>query len=290
MSLLSIEISARFPSNQATFYNSLNFEMELMIWWMLTLMLLFQGCIFIQPFHSHISASAIHWTVHWFFADFRFSLILNLPLVVCFYYRGVYLSNLSICKFPLQLNIEPSTDCLQISASAIHWNFHCLSADIGLILNLPLVVCLRLGPSASGFGLRPPAAALRAARLRRFAPSALRACGASWIQAWNLHLLAYEYHISNILIWALYDSVSAKHWWVLSMSPVICGARISTLPSPLWSKFTKNHYWLFLVPPYSLQKLIWDGSGLVGMRAHPPCIAGVPFKLISYDLVLFCRL
>ena len=55
-------------------------------------------------------------------------------------------------------------------------------------------------------------------------------------------------------------------------------------------KFTKNHYWLFLVPPYSLQKLIWDGSGLVGMRAHPPCIAGVPFKLISYDLVLFCRL
>ena len=143
---------------------------------MLTLMLLFQGCIFIQPFHSHISASAIHWTVHWFFADFRFSLILNLPLVVCFYYRGVYLSNLSICKFPLQLNIEPSTDCLQISASAIHWNFHCLSADIGLILNLPLVVCLRLGPSASGRGasrLWPSAAALRAARLRRSAPAAL---------------------------------------------------------------------------------------------------------------------
>ena len=104
------------------------------------------------------------------FANFRFSWTLSPPLVVC--------------RFPLRLYIEPSTGCLQISASAIHWTFHLLFAyfHFSLILNLPLVVCLR--PSGSAlrappFGLRPSGFALRAPPA---APSALRACGASWIK------------------------------------------------------------------------------------------------------------
>ena len=139
-------------------------------------MILFQGCIFVRPFHLQISASAEHWTLHWLFANFRFSYTLNLPLVVC--------------RFPLQLNIEPSTGCLQISASAIHWTFHWLFADFhfSLILNLPLVVCLR----PPGSALRAPPFGLRPQRLRRCAPAAL--------------------HESKECLQLLPDSASSKHW------------------------------------------------------------------------------
>ena len=81
--------------------------------------------LFIPPY----STSAMDWTFHCLFADFRFSLTLNPPLVVC--------------RFPLQLYFEPSTGRLQLSNSSKHCTLHWLFADFhsSYTLNLPLVVC-----------------------------------------------------------------------------------------------------------------------------------------------------
>ena len=107
MSLLSIEISARFHRNRATFHNSLNCEMEWwMDGWMLTMMFLFQAITF---------RYWLIWTDFWFKYCFsRSNPILNihpsltLPLVVC------------LC--PLQLNIPPTplVVCLYPLLQSIH--------------------------------------------------------------------------------------------------------------------------------------------------------------------------
>ena len=127
MSLLSIEISARFHRNRATFHNSLNCEMEWwMDGWMLTMMFLFQAITF---------RYWLIWTDFWFKYCFsRSNPILNihpsltLPLVVCLYplqlnvppphWLFAYIlfckvftphpSSIIVCKHPLQLNIHPS--------------------------------------------------------------------------------------------------------------------------------------------------------------------------------------
>ena len=88
MSLLSIEISARFHRNRATFHNSLNCEMEWwMDGWMLTMMFLFQAITF---------RYWLIWTDFWF-------KYLFFQIQPYFEYS------------PLP---HPSTGCLLISASA----------------------------------------------------------------------------------------------------------------------------------------------------------------------------
>ena len=127
MSLLSIEISARFHRNRATFHNSLNCEMEWwMDGWMLTMMFLFQAITF---------RYWLIWTDFWFKLFFqvqpyfRYSplphpstgcLLISASAKYpphptgCFAYIlfckvfTPHPSSIIVCKHPLQLNIHPS--------------------------------------------------------------------------------------------------------------------------------------------------------------------------------------
>ena len=94
-------------------------------------------------------------------------------------------------------------------------------------------------------------------------------------------------------------STSTKHWtlhwsftdfcfnWTFISSTGFCGARISTLPQPPRSKFTKNLYWFFLVPPYSLQKLIGMVQALLGCEPTHPALQGCPLNWFHMILSYF---
>ena len=186
------------------------------------------------------------------FVNFRFSLTLNIPLVVC---RSPTLLNIEpstgwlqisapailvvysfpiqlklnlplvVSRFPLQLYIKPSTGCLQISASAIHWTYYRGVQNFVHPFEIRISKgCLQLLPDSASS------------------------------KRWNLHCSSTDYYACNIwFIICLWDS----HFHIALASLVLNLRKI---------------WWFFFIPPYSTQKnYVWDGHGIVEMWAHSPC-------------------
>ena len=214
--------------------------------------------------------------VHWSFTAFQFSWTLNSPLrpsaswIQACLPMGVVSTMLppfwfELCMIPLQLNIEPSTGCLQISASALHT----LNPPLQLKLNLPLVVCrfpLQLYIKPSTGCLQISASAIHWTYYRgvqnfvhpfeiRISKGCLQLLpDSASSKRWNLHCSSTDYYACNIwFIICLWDS----HFHIAIASLVLNLRKI---------------WWFFFIPPYSTQKnYVWDGHGIVEMWAHSPC-------------------
>jgi hypothetical protein len=217
---------------------------------------------------------------YWLFVNFHFSYTLNLLLVVC--------------KFPLQLYIEPSTGCLPPV-----WAFGLRLRPSGFALR-----ALPFGLRPSGFALRasPFGLRLRPKRLRRFAPAALHEFKSgistclpmSIVFPYNLHLC---HKISKISISTLHDSASAKHWTLHCSSTDYYACYIwfiirlwdshfhIAIASPVLN--LQKILLFFFIPPYSTQKLnlrwIWLCRD-VGPLTLIPVIASM---IISFDISIW---
>ena len=223
------------------------------------------------------------------FVNFRFSLTLNIPLVVC---RSPTLLNIEpstgwlqisapaflvvssfpiqlklnlplvVCRFPIQLYIKPSTGCLQISASAIHWTYY---KGVQNLKNEILYTLLKSGfqKVVSNCFLilllnLPLIVCLRPFRLQISASAKHR----------TLHCSSTDYYACDI--------------WFFFFIPV--GLAFPHCHRLSGSKFTKNPMVLFYSPIFNTKNFVWDGHGFVEMWAHSPCSW---FLILLWFLLIF---
>ena len=217
------------------------------------------------------------------FVNFRFSLTLNIPLVVC---RSPALLNIEpstgwlqisapaflvvssfpiqlklnlplvVCRFPIQLYIKPSTGCLQISASAIHWTYY---KGVQNLKNEILYTLLKSGfqKVVSNCFLilllnLPLIVCLRPFRLQISASAKHR----------TLHCSSTDYYACNIwFIICLWDS----HFHIAIASLVLNLRKI---------------LWFFFIPPYLTQKTLF-GMDMALSRCGPT--HPVPGSWFYYD-------